>query len=144
MIVKKTSVFPASRDVVFHRLQRLATLQFIAYPYATFEPVGKDQGTWEVGSTSYYRFKLFGFIPFGIHTIHIVEFSPDGISSEESNNHVQTWNHDITLEELPDGRTRYTDRVVIKARWKTVFVWLWANAFYHHRQKRWIRLLSSD
>ncbi|HAJ74151.1 MAG TPA: hypothetical protein DCM49_05065 [Lachnospiraceae bacterium] len=27
--------------------------------------------------------------------------------------------------------------------WKTVFVWLWANLFYAHRQKKWIRLLEN-
>ena len=33
MIVQKTSVFPASRDVVFQKLQRLETLQTITKPY---------------------------------------------------------------------------------------------------------------
>ena len=37
MIVQKTSVFPASRETVFQKLQRLETLQYIAKPYATFE-----------------------------------------------------------------------------------------------------------
>lgn len=40
MIVRKSTVFPASRDVVFEKLQKLETLQYIAKPYATFEPVG--------------------------------------------------------------------------------------------------------
>ena len=37
-----------------------------------------------------------------------------------------------------------TDRVEIHAGWKTVFVWLWANAFYAHRQRKWIRLLKRE
>ena len=30
----------------------------------------------------------------------------------------------------------------IDAGWKTIFVWMWANCFYTHRQKKWIKLLS--
>ncbi len=144
MIVQKTSVFPASRDTVFQRLQRLETLQYIAKPFATFEPVGNAGTIWTPGSTSTYRFRLFGFIPFGTHTIHIVRFDPEGISSRESNEHVPVWNHDIALIPLNEEYTQYTDRVEIQAGWKTVFVWLWANAFYAHRQRKWIGLLKGN
>ena len=72
----------------------------------------------------------------------IIRFSLDGISSRESNEHVPVWNHDITLVNLDDDHTEYTDRVEIHAGWKTVFVWLWANMFYAHRQRKWIRLLE--
>ena len=144
MTVKKTLLFPASREVVFRKLQKLETLQTIAKPFATFEPVGENGSTWEVGSTSAYRFRLFGVIPFGKHTIHILRFEPDGISSHEGNEHVPVWNHDIQLIEKDETHTQYTDRVEIHAGWKTVFIWLWANAFYAHRQRKWIRLLKRE
>ena len=142
MIVRKSSVFPASRDAVFEKLQKLETLQTIAKPYATFDPVGTAAPVWTVGSTSSYRFRLFGVIPFGIHTIHIVRFDPEGVSSREGNEHVPVWNHDITLVPVDGSHTRYTDRVEIRAGWKTPFICLWANAFYAHRQRKWIRLLK--
>ena len=63
MIVQKSSVFPAGRDAVFQRLRQLETLQYIARPYAAFEPVDPGQTTWEAGSTSACRFRLFGVIP---------------------------------------------------------------------------------
>ena len=144
MIVRQTSVFPAGRDIVFQKLRQLSTLQAVAAPYATFEPVGDGATTWEVGGTSAYRFRLFGIIPFGTHTIHIVRFDPDGIGSREGNEHVPVWNHDIRLWPLDDRRTEYTDRVEIRAGWKTPFVWLWAEAFYAHRQRKWIRLLRRE
>ena len=144
MVVQKTSVFPADRDSVFQKLQQLETLQIIAKPYAAFEPIGETVSTWEVGSTSSYRFRLFGVIPFGTHTIHIVRFDPDGVSSREGNEHVPVWNHDIQLIEKDETHTQYTDRVEIHAGWKTVFIWLWANAFYVHRQRKWIRLLKRE
>ena len=141
MIVQKTSVFPAGRDAVFLKLQKLETLQYIAWPFATFEPVGNAVLTWTVGSTSSYRFRLFGVIPFGTHTIHIVRFNPEGIRSREANEHVPVWNHDIIMEPVDANHTEYTDRVEIRAGWKTAFIWVWANAFYAHRQRKWIRLL---
>ena len=142
MVVQKTSLFPASKETVFRKLQQLETLQIIAKPYATFEPIGETVSVWAVGSTSAYRFRLFGVIPYGTHTIHILRFDPDGISSRERNEHVPVWNHDITLKAVDAKHTRYTDRVEIQAGWKTVFIWLWANAFYSHRQRKWIHLLQ--
>ena len=142
MIVQKTSVFPASRNTVFQKLQQLETLQFIARPYAAFEPVNNGKHIWTVGSTSAYRFRLFGVIPFGTHTIHILRFDPDGVSSHEGNEHVPVWNHEIWLVEKDENHTQYTDRVEIHAGWKTALIWLWTRAFYAHRQRKWIRLLK--
>ena len=144
MIVQRTSVFPAGRDAVFQKLRQLYTLRTIAAPYATFEPVEGAASAWAVGGTSAYRFRLFGLIPFGTHTIHIVRFDPDGISSREGNEYVPVWNHDIMLRPLDESRTEYTDRVEIHAGWKTGFVWLWAEAFYAHRQRKWIRILRQE
>jgi len=100
MIVRKSSVFPASRDVVFEKLQKLDTLQSIAKPYAVF--------------------------------------------SREGNEHVPVWNHDITMIPVDGNHTKYTDQVEIRAGWKTPFIWLWANAFYAHRQRKWLRLLKEE
>ena len=75
--------------------------------------------------------------------LHIVRFGPDGIYSMEWNKHVPVWNHNITLVRLDEGHTRYTDQVEIHAGWKTLFVWLWANLFYAHRQKKWVALLEN-
>ena len=140
--VRKTTIFPAKRDVVFAKLQELSTLQYIAAPYATFVPVDTEQPVvWTSGSTSAYRFRLFGFIPFGTHTIHIERFDRDGDRSKEGNNHVPVWNHKIYLKDK-DGQTEYTDEVDIDAGWKTPFIYLWAKAFYAHRQRKWIKLLK--
>ena len=103
MIVRKASVFPAPRDEVLSRLQRLETLQYIAAPYATFTPVSKTADfRWEAGASSEYRFKLFGIIPFGVHTIRIERFDQNGIQSREHNRHVPVWDHLITLKDLGD------------------------------------------
>lgn len=49
MTVRKTSVFPAAEKEIFKRLQKLKTLQYIAYPLAAFTPVDgndKQQSVW--------------------------------------------------------------------------------------------------
>ena len=140
--VCKTSVFPASRDIVFSRLQELKTLQYIAAPYATFTPVDPNNMVWTMGSTTSYRFRLFGCIPFGTHVIHIERFDRDMVISKERNEHVPVWNHTIYLKEK-GNQTEYTDKVDIDAGWKTPFIYLWAKAFYAHRQKKLIKLLKS-
>ncbi len=142
MIVQKITVFPAPRDVVFQKLQRPETLKTIAKPYAAFEPAGNAEDEWAVGGTTSWRLRLFGVIPFGTHTIRIMRFDAERISSREGNRHVPVWNHDILLVPIDENHTEYTDRVEIQAGWKTVFIWLWAKAFYAHRQRKWIRLLK--
>jgi len=144
MTVRKTSVFPASEKEVFKRLQKLKTLQYIAYPLATFTPVdGNNKLIWKAGSKSSYNFKLFGIIPFGIHTIKVIHFGlNNGILTHEKNKHVPVWNHKIIIKRIDDNRTKYTDIVDIEAGWKTPFIYLWAVCFYTYRQKSWIKLLK--
>ncbi len=142
MIVRRTSLFPAPRQEVFSRLQRLETLQAVAAPYASFTPTSEDTDqVLRVGGVSSYRFKLFGFIPFGTHTIRIERFDMDAIQSREHNEHVPVWDHKITLRNAGE-KTEYTDEIDIKAGWKTPFIWIWAKAFYAHRQRKWIQLLK--
>ena len=83
MIVKKTSVFPASPETVYEKIRKTETLWQIAAPCVSFEPAGEERGIWEDASTSSWRLRLTGVIPLGIHRIHIVRFGPGGISSRE-------------------------------------------------------------
>ena len=99
---------------------------------------------WTAGSESSFCFRLFGIIPYGIHTIRVVRVDPGGISSRKSNPHVPVWNHDISLVATDERHTEYIDRVEIHAGWETFFIWLWANAFYRHRQRKWIELLEGE
>ena len=144
LTVKKSSVFPAAKDEIFRRLQKLKTLQYIAHPYATFKSVDNtEELTWEEDSAFAFHFKLFTLIPFGVHTIKVIQFDIEkGIYTQEGNKHVPVWNHKIILEKINGNTTKYTDIVEIQAGWKTLFVYLWANCFYAHRQRKWKRLLK--
>ena len=144
LTVRKSSVFSVSVEEVFSRLQKIKTLQYIAYPYATFEAVnGEEELIWKKDNVFSFRFKIFGLIPFGIHTIKVIRFGlEDGILTNETNTHVPVWNHEIILEGVDANTTKYTDIVEIDAGWKTVFVYIWAVCFYTHRQRKWKRLLK--
>jgi hypothetical protein len=144
LTVKKSSVFPAAKDEIFRRLQKLKTLQYIAHPYATFKSVDDtEELTWQEDSAFAFHFKLFALIPFGVHTIKVIQFDIEkGIYTQEGNKHVPVWNHKIILEKINENTTKYTDIVEIQAGWKTLFVYLWANSFYAHRQRKWKRLLK--
>lgn len=144
LTVKKSSVFPAAKDEIFRRLQKLKTLQYIAHPYATFKSVDDtEELTWQEDSAFAFHFKLFALIPFGVHTIKVIQFDIEkGIYTQEGNKHVPVWNHKIILEKIDENTTKYTDIVEIQAGWKTLFVYLWANCFYSHRQRKWKRLLK--
>ena len=144
LTVKKSSVFPAAKDEIFRRLQKLKTLQYIAHPYATFKSVDDtEELTWQEDSAFAFHFKLFTLIPFGVHTIKVIQFDIEkGIYTQEGNKHVPVWNHKIILEKINENTTKYTDILEIQAGWKTLFVYLWANSFYAHRQRKWKQLLK--
>jgi len=145
-VISKTSIFPASKQVVFGKIQKLSTLQHIAFPYATFKPLnGSDDFIWKPGHRFDFRFRLFGVIPFGVHTINVIEFDENtGIYTREGNPHVPVWNHRIIIEPIDSSSVRYTDEVEIGAGWKTPFVYLWVSCFYAHRQRKWKKLLHSE
>jgi hypothetical protein len=140
------SVFPSTADEIWDKIQHVKTLQYIAYPYATFSPLGNGDMTWKEGKIFKFRFKLFGFLSLGIHTINIMVFDKDALTiyTTESNKTVPVWNHRITMEETSKSSVKYTDEVEIDAGWKTIFVVAWAKMFYRHRQKKWLKILRKN
>jgi hypothetical protein len=142
--IRVTSVFPASVDVVWDKLQRLDTLQYIARPYAAFRPLDGAATAWRDGCVSRFALRLFGVIPLGVHTINVVAFSREALTvqTRESNKRVPVWNHKILIEPLGGNETAYTDEVELFAGFATPIVYAWSAMFYRHRQRRWRKLLK--
>lgn len=121
MILRKTSIFPASREAVYDRLRRLKTLQYISAPYASFTPIAPNKAyTWREVAVSSYYFKLFGIIPLGRHTIKIEHFDQNYIQSRES------WQPDRQQLSDPVQSRLYSDRHRICRR---------VSAFYEDAEK---------
>ncbi len=144
MTVRESKIFPASKDKVFEILKNFDILKQITYPYISFEPINNSEDLeWKVGETFVFKARLLTFIPFGTHTINVLEFDKDKrIYTNEVNTYVSVWNHEVRLEALADGMTKYSDIVEIYAGWKTVFVYAWATLFYRHRQRQWVKILK--
>lgn len=144
--VSISSVFPATQDAIWALLTKVETLQYIAASYATFSPVNKDEHMiWQEGTVARFRLRLFGFIPMGVHTIQVDKFDKSSYSVQtiEGNRTVPVWKHKIVLARKDDFSTHYTDEVELGAGCLTGFVYLWSKAFYRHRQRKWIKLLST-
>lgn len=142
-VVYVKNTFPSDIDSVFKLLTDVKTLQYIASPYASFKIIGEDKElVWSEGRTFSFLFKMFCFIPYGTHTIKVINFNKDEIYTNESNTHVPIWNHRIKLIDNGNGTTDYSDEVEIGADWKIFIVWLWANCFYRHRQRKWLKLIK--
>ena len=55
---------------------------------------------------------------------------------------IPVWDHLITIEPVAAG-VLYRDQVEVRARVLTPFIWLFAQVFYRHRQRRWRKLVAS-
>ena len=142
--VSVSSIFPATPEQIWERIARVETLQYIAAPYATFTPVDESKTLiWQEGEEMRFKLYLFGIFPLGVHTIRIKRFdrATGLISTEEGNQSVPVWNHEIRIRPLEEG-VQYTDTVAIGAGWKTGIVCAWSRLFYRHRQKKWLLLLA--
>lgn len=145
-----TTEFACPPETVWAQVHRPALLHWIARPLLRFTP--RDPRPWPARwRPGRYRTGMwaFGVIPLGGQWVGI-EF-PEGetlnngrgvLRDNGSGTLIRVWDHWIFVEDLGAGRTRYTDRVDVKAGLLTPFIWLFARVFYGHRQRRWKRLIA--
>jgi hypothetical protein len=143
MTVRVQSILDCPPEKVWAQLQTSALLREIIRPLMRFRSLDvPDAERWAQGGTFHFRIYLFGVIPLGRHTIFIERMDPAAgeIQSREHTALVRHWDHLIRLGPTPDGRTLYSDEVEIRAGLLTPLVWLFAQWFYRHRQRRWRRI----
>lgn len=148
MQVKISTILPCSPERAWQEVQTTKLLLYIAYPLLIFTPVKPNTFPETWGDESYLvRMRVLGFIPFGEQWIVIkrnVTSEKYELLDDGHSNLIKQWRHLITLERTPEGFTRYTDTVNIKAGLLTFGVWLFANIFYGYRQSRWHKLVSKN
>lgn len=120
-------------------------LEYVAYPLIRFTPIspGTFPKQWSTG-THWVGLRILGFLPFGKQAI-VISY-PEAVEGFllRDNGHsalVRVWDHTITIK-AEAGRTWYTDTVNINAGLLTLPIWLFAKVFYHHRQRRWRKLVG--
>lgn len=151
LTVRVTTLLDCPPERAWEEVQKPYLLRYVAAPLLRFEAVRPTAfpERWREGKYL-VRIKLFSIFPLGAQWIGI-EFPPNptpGVSYQvRDNGHGQlmrVWDHLITLESAPDGRTRYTDRVEVNAGLLTPFAWFFAKLFYRHRQRRWRKLAKRN
>jgi hypothetical protein len=141
MKVHVECVLPCPAEKAWDVVQRPALLLEVVRPLLGLAPVDAPRfpERWVEGSTVRCRSYLFGLIPFGVRTIFLERIDPAAgeIQTREHDRSIRRWDHLIRVRPAGEGRTRYSDEVVIEAGWATFLVWLFARWLYRHRQRRW-------
>lgn len=151
MILKRSSILNASPERVWQELSQTKLLHYVGKPLIEFIPVNAIlPEVWQDGEYT-VEMKLFGAISFGKQTVVIKQ-----PSDQERKNHrysmlddgrgefIPTWRHLITIDHAEEGKTLYTDTVKVQAGLLTFFVWIFANIFFWHRQRRWKKLIQNN
>ena len=130
-------------DVIQHVKSSRLLLQ-VAKPLVSFVPITPSQlpQVWAEG-TYWVSLYLFGIIPFGKQAV-VISYPSSAPFTLRDNGHsalIRKWDHVITVEPSGNG-THYRDRVTIKAGILTPFIWLFAQLYYRHRQRRWRQLVE--
>ncbi len=150
-VVRATTLLDCHPERAWEEVQKPGLLHHVTAPLLRFEAVSPPVFPERWGEGKYLvRMKLCGVLSLGTQWIGI-EFPPNrapGVSYQlRDNGHGQLmrrWDHLITLEPTPDGRTRYTDKVVVDAGFLTPLAWVSAGLFYHHRQRRLRKLVGRN
>ncbi|PTA66780.1 hypothetical protein [Deinococcus arcticus] len=149
MHIELTTEFPAHAPEVWRHVQTSRLLRYVAAPLVTFTPL--EPPTWpDVWQGGQYltRMTLLGTVPLGQQAISVSRRVVSDVPGREhyellddgAGQLAPTWRHQITVQATPGDRTRYTDRVEVRAGLLTPVVVLFAALFYRHRQRRWRHL----
>lgn len=144
MTVKTTTRLDASAPQVWAAAKKPATLRYVARGMLGFS-AERFADEWRAGETVTTRLYLFGLFPAWKHRLEIVRVDDARreLFTNERGGFVSEWNHRISVAPAGDKRCSYTDEIEINAGLLTVFVWFFAHVFYHYRQRRWRKFVSS-
>lgn len=141
MRVYVETVLDCPPEQVWDEVQRSALLLEVTRPLVRIVPIDAPlfPERWKEGTTVRCRSYLFGVVPLGTRTILFERIDPAvrEIQSRESDPLIRRWDHLVRIRSVDEGRTHYSDEIIIEAGWATIFVGLFVQWFYRHRQRRW-------
>lgn len=150
MKVSRSTHIALRPESVWAEVQTTRLLQHIAWPLVQFLPVDElPLDSLRPGGIYEVRLRLLGLIPFGTQwiapSLHETEGTewPKRLRDNGHSRLIAKWDHWITVEPDMQGGTRYTDDVEVCAGSWTPFIWVFAQIFYWHRQRRWRGLAKS-
>jgi hypothetical protein len=160
MRLRCTSLLPCSVERLAAELSRSALLNYVSWPMLVFVGIDPDPLPERFTARRYLtRLLIAGRLPIGEHTLDLRQApaSPGGSGGVPPGMHaapglvwhdagysplIRVWDHKIRLADF-HGMTRYTDEVDVQAGPLTIPAWLFASAFYRHRQRRLSRLVAA-
>jgi hypothetical protein len=138
------SVLPCSADQAWAAVQTSALLKEICAPLIYFQAARGEEipERWSSESPNRLRPKMFGILPLATRTLawERIDQQKREIQTREHDAMIRRWDHRMQMEPAGENQCRYTDDIEIQAGVLTPLVWLWAEWFYRHRQKRWRRV----
>lgn len=142
--VRRSTLLEAPADLVWAAVRTPQAFRFVTRGVVDWQPIRRRTEPWREGEEGTGWLLLAGVIPFSRHRIRVAELDDRQrlLRSDESGGVIRSWRHDIRVEPLEGGRTRYTDVIHIDAGPLTALVAAFAWLFYGIRQRRW-RTLST-
>lgn len=151
MFLEISTELDCSPERAWQEVKTTRLLEYVTSPLLVFEPIEPPvlPKIWQE-ERYLVQLKFLGIVPFAKQwiDINILDTSAEKqvyqIRDDGHGDLVDKWDHLIIIEKTPTGKTNYTDRLEIDAGILTLSVWLYANIFYRHRQKRWQKLVEND
>lgn len=152
MFVRVSTFLDCAPLKVWQEVQKSKLLNYVVSPLIKFTPIQPDQfpTVWADGKYLVHM-KLLGLFPLGKQWIVISHQTPTTTSNQMYEllddgygDLISKWRHLISIQETSDGRTHYTDTIEVDAGIITFAVWIYANIFYRHRQRRWQKLVKAN
>lgn len=137
-----------SPESAWQEVKKPSLLNYVAYPVITFKPVSPALflAEWPEGESVQLKTYLLGCIPFGgVRTIYFesIRDTQMQLQTREQDALIRRWDHLISIQHRGEGGSLYTDSLDLDAGMLTGIVWLFAQFFYRHRQRRWRKLALS-
>ena len=134
-------------DTVWKEVRTARLLMHVAWPLIRFVPVGIEPlDAFEPEGRYLVKLRLFGVLPIGTQWIATSIHEPEGggwpkrLRDDGHSAIIKKWDHWITIKPNSQSGTDYRDEVDISAGLFTLPVWVFAQIFYRHRQRRWRNL----
>ncbi len=142
--IRRSTLLDAPADLVWAAVRTPQAFRFITRGLLDWRPIRGRTEPWAEGEQAMGWLLLGGVIPFSRHRIRVAELDDRArvLRSDESGGAIRSWRHDIHVEPVEGGRTRYTDVIHIDAGPLTLPVTAFAWVFYAIRQRRWRRLAT--
>jgi hypothetical protein len=137
--IHRSTVLDGPADVVWAAVRTPQAFRFVTRGLVDWRPLRQRTEPWQQGDEGTGLLLLGGVVPFSRHRIRVesIDDHERVLRSDESGGLIRSWRHDIVVEPLAEGRSRYTDVVHIDAGLFTPIVVAVAWLFYCERQRRW-------